>query len=359
MPSPLFRAPRLVAAVVAAVLLSACRPEAVASCLSARAGTPVCGLDNPEDLARVAGTPWVLFPQGRAGAVKAPLALLNVATKAVQAPRLVYPAEPTPARWGEAACDMAPPLPEYRGLDVRREDDGSYRVAAINGTAKQRIELFMGVADGDGVELRWVGCVRVPDLYFLNDVAVGPGGQLFATHMFYRPEGLRRYYLMGKFFAGVQTGFAVSWSADGGWKRVRNSLASFPNGIAVDRFGATVYMAATYNSTISRIDVATGRRADIVLPLRPDNITWSDGGALIVAGNTGVRLIGTMGCGALAKPGCGFPFAVAEVDAELTRRRTLYAQDGTDIPGASVALQVGNALFLGSAFADRITIVAP
>jgi hypothetical protein len=97
----------------------------------------------------------------------------------------------------------------------------------------------------------------------------------------------------------------------------------------------------------------------MILPLRPDNITWTDTGALILAGNTAARLIGTMGCGALAKPGCGFPFAVAEVDADLTRRRTLYARDDADIPGASVALQVGNALFLGSAFSDRITVVTP
>jgi hypothetical protein len=228
MSGPPFRPARALAAIVVAVLMSGCRPEAVASCLSARAGTPVCEVDNPEDLARFAGTPWVLFPQGGAGAVKAPLALLHVGTKSVLAPRMAYPAEPTPARWGDAACDMAPPLPQYRGIDVRREDDGSYRVAAINGSARQRIELFEAAADAAGVDLRWVGCVRVPDLYFLNDVAIGPDGQLYATHMFYRQEGLRQYYLMGKFLAGVQTGFAVSWSAKDGWKRVRNSHASAP-----------------------------------------------------------------------------------------------------------------------------------
>ncbi|MDX2222308.1 MAG: SMP-30/gluconolactonase/LRE family protein [Rhodospirillaceae bacterium] len=359
MSGPARIAARLVAAAVFALALSACRPVAVVSCLSAKAGTPVCEVDNPEDLARFADTPWILFPQGRTGAARAPLALLNVGSKAVQAPHVTYPSEPTPARWGDAACDMAPPLPQYRGIDVRREDDGSYRVAAINGSARQRIELFEGTADAGGVELSWVGCVRVPDLYFLNDVAIGPDGQLFATHMFYRPEGLRQYYLMAKFLAGAQTGFVVSWSGEGGWKRVRNSYASFPNGIAVDRFGHTVYMAATYNSTVSRIEVATGKRKDMILPIRPDNITWTDSGALLLAGNTAVRLIGTLGCAELAKPGCGFPFAVTEVDPELSRRRTLFSQSGGDIPGASVALQAGNALFLGSAFADRITIVTP
>ncbi|MCB2108624.1 MAG: SMP-30/gluconolactonase/LRE family protein, partial [Rhodobacteraceae bacterium] len=359
MQTPFRTAGHWIAFAIFAVVLSGCRPVSVSPCSSNTEAIPICGVDNPEDMARFEGTSLVLVPQGRGGVVNSPLVVLNAATMLVAAPTFTYPSDRAFEYAGEATCTAPPPFPRYRGIDVRRDDDGSFRVAAINGTSKQRIELFNATVDGTRIELAWQGCIDVPDLWFLNDVAIGPDRQIFATHMFYRQTGLRQIYLTAKLFAGTRTGYAVRWHPDNGWTRVRNSTGSFPNGITVDRTATHVYMASTYESTISRIDVESGERSDLLLPIRPDNITWTDNGELIVAGGNGLRMFSTRGCDAYSVPGCAFPFGIVQADALLTRRRVLYASDQLKIPGASVALQFGNNLFLGSAYADRITIVTP
>lgn len=349
----------LVIAVLTILGLASCRPTAVAPCGLDRTFQPICEIENPEDLVRLEGTPWILLSQAWGGAIKAPLAVIHSGTLRLQAPQITLADYVAGNPKGEPSCDGPPARPRFRGIDVRQLGDGRYIAAGISGTEVQRVELFDVVADRERVALTWVGCVNVPRAYFLNDVAIGQDGVLYATHMFSRPSGLRWLVLQFHFLVGDHTGYAVAWRPDGGWSRIANSNGSFPNGITTDRTGALIYMASTYSSSLSRIEVATGKRLDAFLPVRPDNVSWTERGSLIITGGMGIRLISSAGCLDLAKPGCAFPFGVVEADAELKSRKLIFSHADGKIPGASSALLAGNSIFLGSAAADRVTVVSP
>jgi hypothetical protein len=360
MPSLTLHAARRIGAMILAALAAAgCRPQAVAPCGLDRTFQVVCGIERPEDLALLKGTPWVIVSQAEASSVRGPFALIDTRSLRLQAPELDLGERALNDLKGDPACEPALPRPRFRGIDVRADGGGRFRIAGISGAEVQRIELYDAVADSTRVAVTWVGCVEVPRSYFLNDVALGPNGELFATHMFTRDEGLRRILRFAYFLIGDETGYAVAWSPETGWRRMRNSGGSYPNGIAADPNGGAFYMTSTYRSTISRISTVDGTRKDLLLPVRPDNVTWSDTGALIVAGGNGFRLISTLGCGELSKPGCGYPSGVVEVDATSSKQHMIFDNDGIKIPGASVAVLTGNALFLGSDAADRVTVVEP
>ena len=341
------------------LVTASCRPEAVAPCGLDRTYQTICDIENPEDLIRLDGTPWILLAQGRAGAIKAPLAAVNLRDMRLKAAEIDLSDRAFGDTKGDPACDGPPPRARFRGIDARPLGEGRFRIAGVNGTEVQRVELFDATTSAENISIVWVGCVEVPRSYFLNDIALGPDGDIYAAHMYTRAEGLRRYIMQVHFLLGDQTGFAVAWKPNKGWSRLRNSSSSFPNGIVLDRADRAIYMTSTYASAISRIDLVEGTRKDVVLPIRPDNVSWSDRNTLIVAGGNGLRLISTAGCLELSKPGCAFPFGVVEIDPDFASRRTIFSHQDMKIPGASSAVLVGNALYLGSAAADRVTVVTP
>jgi hypothetical protein len=348
--------------------LAGCGPAAVAPC--GESPGAVCGFDNPEDAALLTGpsaenpeaamtaASFVLVVNGGRSDAARWFDLIDTDTDAVIAPTW---REPAPS----GAC--APPANRRpRGFDARALDPGRWTLAAISDGrdergVNQRIELFELARDAAGWALRWTDCVAVPPAYFLNDVALGPG-TLFATHMFDRPAGWRAWLLRPAFVLGLDTGRAVMWDAAQGWRRVAGSHGAFPNGIAVDPTGSVLFVAYTYAAAVARLDLVAGTRADVTLPLRPDNLTWSEdpetkAAVLIAAGATGVPVLSTAGCETLARPGCGFDFKVAEIDAASLAVRPLFAHDRHAVPGASVAVRHGETLYLGTAFGDRVTVV--
>ncbi|MBL8631553.1 MAG: hypothetical protein JNM81_18100 [Rhodospirillaceae bacterium] len=266
---------------------------------------------------------------------------------------------------GVAGC-MAPMARRPRGFDVRQLGDGRWLLAVITdeaqvGRSAQRIEYVTLVRDAAGWLAHWAGCVPVPSAYFLNDVAIGPRGGLFATHMYSRDDSWPAFVRRAKLFLGVNTGSAVMWDVEKGWREVPHTEGSFPNGIAVDPTGSVLFVAYTYNSNVARVDLLSNVRTDIAVPLRPDNLTWAKDDVtkadlLVVAGGTGLRMISTWNC-ETQKPACIFPFAVAAVNSTSLDVQTLYATDRQAIPGASVAVKLGQTLYLGTAFGDRVTMV--
>ena len=51
---------------------------------------------------------------------------------------------------------------------------------------------------------------------------------------------------------------------------------------------------------------------------------------------------------------CGFPFTVVQIDPQTLAFETLFENKVPTIPGASVAVRRGDALYLGTAFGDRM-----
>jgi hypothetical protein len=312
------------------------------------AGADLCGVDRPEDLATVDGSRWLVVSNASAAE---PLLLLDLRGGSKVPAKLDPDSRP---HAGDPGCTTPPTRLVAGGNDLKRVN-GSLRLAVLNRSSTgERIEL-LSLRERDG-RTRWLGCVEVPARYAINDVALGPDGAIYASHMFERPASaadataLRREFLERK-----PTGFAIAWRADTGWKELPGTELSFANGIAVSRDGKWLAVSGTYSQALVMLPVGGGPARRVALPLQPDNLSPVGPASFLVAGHTGVPVTGVDACRAPNPVPCGFPFAVARVKADGSAE-VVYTHDGAAIPGASVAVQHGQFLYLGSAFGDRITI---
>ncbi|MDX2224955.1 MAG: hypothetical protein SFV21_19525 [Rhodospirillaceae bacterium] len=343
------------AAAALALGVAACAPppKLIADCVSSGEITVYCGMEKPEDIAAVPGTPWLLVSVLGSSTTSGQIVALNPSDGSMV--RLA------PTDGGEISGDPYPrcgPMPVFlkpRGFHLHQAGDGRLILFVVNADSGQHIERYEVGANATGLSLVWRGCVDIPKDYIINDVAALSPDSFVATHMY---DGPRTWWSTVRFFLGLNSGYAVTWSPDTGWRKVANSDASFPNGIEADPATGMVYVAATYGETLTVVNVAGGAARTVDLPIQPDNITRAADGRLIAVGHTGIKLIGTSGCRSLGGKPCSFDFAVVAVDPNTLQTTTVYDHRQGTIPGASVALIHDGGIFLGTVFGDRISRVA-
>lgn len=231
-------------------------------------------------------------------------------------------------------------------------------IVVINRSVPQRIEFFQVVAVRPVPRVVWSDCVAVPPNFALNDVVLSTDRELFATHMFTPPQSADdTQTLRADFLAARPTGYVLRWNAQTQWSRVPDTDLSFANGIALSRDGKWLAAAGTFDQAVVLIERDTGASRRVAVGLQPDNLTPAGAAGFVVAGHTGVPVAGIDPCRKLTTQSCGFPFAVARIDARVPSVAIVYRDPGETTPGASVALLAGGTLYLGSAFGDRITAV--
>jgi hypothetical protein len=337
----------------ASLALSACDARQIDIC--APGDNVICRIARPEDLEAVPGTDWLLVSELGVAPGPGRILLVDPATQE----RRVLAEGPPPLAGPSAVPRCGPPPAELRprGFHLTMGDDGKMYVLVVAG---QRIERYILNLAAD-VPLAWEGCVTIPPEIFANDVAGFPDGGFVVSHMYDLP---RTWVHDIKLVLGMSTGYAVTWSAgpssaDGGWKRVPNTDAAFANGIQVDPATSRIYVSSMYGQRILGVDRDGGHpiRSDRT-PIQGDNLSWADDGRLINAGHTGIPIYGTRKCTQINGAPCAFPFAVVAFDPKTLAQETLFETNGGTIPAASVALIEDRAIYLGSAFGDRITRVS-
>jgi hypothetical protein len=84
----------------------------------------------------------------------------------------------------------------------------------------------------------------------------------------------------------------------------------------------------------------------------PDNLTWTQKGHLLAAGVKGARGDCPSGSGTLCIQG----FAVAEIDPPSMKGKEIFDSKGKGalISGASVALEMGDAVYVGAFQGERL-----
>jgi hypothetical protein len=314
---------------------------------------PICGVQAPEDLAMLPWTRWLLLsqmpgaaePGGRPGS----LAGLNLETGQVTT---LYPREGgDEARpgWGDPACP-GPPGPSFapHGIDL---DGGRLLVVAHGG--REAVEFFeLDIADGAEPKLTWRGCAIAPEDASLNDVAGLPRSGFAATKMMERDAGWGLGTVL-RLITGGDTGHVLTWNAEQGWQKVPNSEGAGPNGIVAMADGAVLIYSEFMGEAIVRIAADGSGRAEIPLDFKPDNLTWTSRGTLIAAGATG-SLLEVMACGRVAAGACQAGFAVAEIQPRDLSAHERLRSDGEAGGGISVALELGDTLYLGAFAGDRV-----
>lgn len=324
---------------------------------------PYCGVPMPEDLEQVPGGHSVIasdihLKAGPAGLEPQPgvLRRIDLDTGAVEP---LYPAaagSPGKSDWGDPACpgeigaDLLP-----HGIHLSRRRGGAWQLLAVNHGARESVEFFELASRKGRWTLRWRGCVVVPASSHLNDVAALPDGGFLVSTMHMGGNAETRE-AAAKAARGENTGFLWRWTPGKGIVREPGSDSPMPNGVQVDATGRHAYInTASRGGEIRKLDLATGQVVGTVAVPNPDNASWMADGRLLVAGvAAGPK---PMACFRDPAAPCPFASEAYAVDVRAMTAERIFGHAGAPLNAATVAVQVGADLLVGSCFGDSFVAV--
>lgn len=331
--------------------------EANTDCESAPGMEVFCGFQNPEDLA--------LSPDGRTLIVSQAARMdgtgggsLVAFAPGDEGPTPLFPLEGAtqgPADWGAAECP-GPPDAGFspHGIDLGRGPGGAWMLLAVNHGGRESVEFFEVQPSPTRPSLRWRGCAPAPEGANLNDVLILPDGGFLVTDMFPSGGAAGTALRMLRMLAfGSELGRVLEWRQGAGFSDVPGTEASFPNGLEISNDGSVLYLNVYMGDEVRAIRRDTGETLFSAAVESPDNATWARDGRLLVASHPGT-FFQTLACARIESGGCARPFRIVSVDPETGASEVLIDSDGSPMGAATVALQVGDDVWLGSFVGDRI-----
>lgn len=309
----------------------------------------LCGPVNAEDIVPVSGTPWLIA--SGLGDDKTPGAL-HLIDSVGRHWEKAYPAStvvvaPDARRFAD--CTTPPDAAKFsaHGIAIRRTGAARHSLLVIN-HGREAIEYFEVGSRSGKPQLRWVGCVKMPPDVYLNSVApLADGG--FVTTQFYTPSKGGGDAIL----AGNITGGVLEWHPGGAVTPIPGTELCGANGIETSDGGRVLYVAAWGSQELVRFDRrgATLKKDVTKVGFWPDNLRWGPDGRLLIAGQR-LRVVGHTG------PAQMEGWNVIRQSPKTLKVTPVYSADATGpLQGVSVALQVGEQLWLGSFRADRVGIL--
>lgn len=339
----------------------------------------VCGFENPEDVAWLPAAQLLLVSQMRhpGGTTGGSLAALPLGPQGepLATPRVLWPpaqtdlasAPPAPLA-GDPACAQPPPAASFapHGLaSAAPAPDGSIAVAVVAHGEREAVELFQLRGSGAAASLAWTGCVALAPGDTGNDVWLDARGDLWVTNYQPATSGMRGLFYTIVGGLGLPTGEVLRWRAPAaggaqeaapGWEVVADTRGANPNGIALDPGGSTLAVAFTGSRSVAiRPLTAAGARArDVDVGGHPDNLLWSARGTLLAAVHTSGFQVLECRFGALP---CRAPWQLLEIDLASGAVSERFAHDGSRLGAVASVAEVGDRLYLGAIFDDRIGVL--
>jgi hypothetical protein len=346
-----------VAVLIASHSVRAQATAPAAGCAPAAGLTFICGVQNPEDVVLVPGTPWLL------ASGMAPGAGLNaVDTRAKQVRKLYAPGVANTRADRNRFANCPGPLDSKQavlhGLALRPAAGGRYTVYATNHGGRESIEVFELTVDlgnpGGAPAATWIGCVPLPPKLAANSVAAFSDGTLVATVLILPGRTFEDAFAMRN------TGVVLQWSpGTPAFVELKGTELVANNGIETSPDDREFYVA----STPTRRVYAFARAKPGAGPLRfaqlkdfgPDNVRWTADNRLITAG----LIDDEPACGGRPKDEkgirCPMGYAVATIDPKTMAATEIARGSRTpSFTGTAMAAVVGNELWLGSFLADRL-----
>jgi hypothetical protein len=324
-------------AALAAVALPtfAAQPAAAPAPACVPADGYICGQQGPEDLVGL-GPDWAV---ASAYAGTGGVTLIRIRDRKSMT---VYPATSAREQLDAKTYPKCPGAPRgaftTHGVYVVPGGGPVHKLFVVGHGARESIEVFSVDVRGENPLVTWTGCVIAPDPIGLNSVRALPDGGFITTNF------LPRNQQMQGMMAGEKNGEIWEWHTASGWQKIPGSEASGANGVELSADGKTLYIAAWGSQSFIRLSRGSSppKREEIPLGFRIDNIHWAKDGTLLSAGQVGQD------------------WRVVRIDPATLRVTQIFAQD--DKPafgGGTVALEVGDSLWVGSYRGDRIAIVKP
>ena len=346
-------------AALAALALASCGSDPIPEtpCIDANGVQVVCGFDQPEDIEASTDGSWLVISEmgGTLGAhAPGSISFFHPADERHYRAQIRMPTTFDPdENWGDTDC----PAPKSNiisphGIFLSERSDGRPQLTVISHYPRESIEIYTLANWGGEQYLVWKGCLIAPGMPYLNDVVVTADGSVYATHMF--DSDSSELWLIPYLLMGWDTGFVWSWNAETGFRKVRGSEGSFPNGIAVDPEGATIFVNYYTNNITKAFDTDSHRLVASYEVPKPDNITYADDRLYIASHD--VELGASSACEG-RKSTCPLPFSIYRLDPNTMDGGQIYSGGGVPFGMATVAEPSGNRLWMGSFLGDRIASV--
>jgi hypothetical protein len=300
----------------------------------------ICGQQGPEDLVAL-GTDWAVASaySGSGGVTFIRLG-----------DRLSYTAYPSATATEQLDAETYPDCPgppqaddfKTHGVYVAPGSRAVHTLFVVGHGARESIEVFEVDTRPDLPAVTWIGCAIAPDPIGLNSVRGLDDGGFITTN--FLPRNMPMQELMG----GKENGELWEWHTDSGWQKIPGSEASGANGVELSDDGETIYVAGWGSRSFFRLSRGTTpvERDEIPLGFFVDNIHWARDGRLLAAGQVDQN------------GRAGQDWLVVKIDPDTLEVETVYEQPSNASFGAgTVALEVGDELWIGSYRGDRIAIV--
>ncbi len=308
----------------------------------------LCGTRSPEDLELTPDGKYLIatqfINQGRKGAAGAGMALFDIANKTFS--KMAVTDEPDKS-WGDSNCPgpIGDALVSH-GESLAKRRNGAWALYVVNHGGRQSIEMFEVKPAAGSWALVWHGCEVAAHDY--NDVAILPDGGFVGTY----PTALSSGGAGGP-FGGAVTGYVARWDPGKGEREIMGTRMRYPNGVVVSANGRFMYVNEFSGRQVFKYDLRNEKvMGSVKVDFLPDNLTWTKEGKLLAAGVKGARGDCPEGSG---RP-CIQGFGVAEIDPAKMQARPIFDSASHEplISGVSVALKVGDSIYLGAFQGDRL-----
>jgi sugar lactone lactonase YvrE len=343
---------------LAAHAAPACTPPLVVPAPLQSRVTAICGINAPEDMEAMPDGKHIVISE-TPGAVMHPgnLALLDTATDTVTI--LARPRDKGPI-WGDPACpDPGESAFFYpHGIHLAIRPGGAVQLLVVTHAPGERIEFYQLKKQSGTMVAAWRGCVANPGTGMFNDVSTAPHGGFVATVMFdktvvFKADGTLSPPGVMQTLSGQNSGYLLAWAPGQTAHKLPGSDAPFNNGIQVTKDGKYIYFAAWTSKQLRTYDVAAGKTTAMLdVDFLPDNISVAPDGTYIAAGIPSAMT--WLSCVKQQAAFCSSSFKIERWDPKSNKTTMLLDAPEGLMPGASVGLQVGHTLYIGSFSGDRV-----
>jgi hypothetical protein len=322
-------------------LLAQGPPPAATPCNAVTGLEVVCGQAAPEDLVVLPGAQWVV---ASAYAGTGGIYVVRVSDKtSIRA----YPSATAKKQFDAKTYAGCPGPPDANagamftthGLWLEPGRGPVSKLYVVGHGSRESIEVFdVDTRSGTPV-MTWLGCAIAPEPIGLNSVRGLPDGGFIASNFLARGISAEDRQ---KMLDGAKNGELWEWHAASGWKKVPGSEASGANGLEMSADGKTLYVSAWGSQSFFRLSrgAASPMRQEVPLGFRVDNIRFAHDGTLLAVGQ-----------------GQGSTDIVKIDPKTLKVTKVLHRPDDGAFSAGTVAVEIGDKLWVGSYLGDRIAVV--
>jgi hypothetical protein len=306
-----------------------------------------CGFKNAEDLALTPDGDFLVMTGFSAlpDTYVSEMYLFDLETK-TQAELTITLGENS---WGDRACERESLDFSPHGLSLIERPDRAHQLAITNHLPSETIEMFELVNTDASWGLVWRGCVSAPDNTLLNDLTLTSNGQFYATQM--HPADMPFEDLLAAGTSKTDTGQVWHWRGEAGYQPLAGTEGSFPNGIALSKDEAYLYINYWFSGKTTKFNLSTSTVEFEHASGLADNLTNINGDIWVAAHDMTIDQLSECPP-TLAQ--CLLPFTIYNLSGDDLSEQAAYSYNSKVFGAATVAIPHEDKIWLGTFHGDRI-----